>query len=403
MSTSKQKSVSAFADSVATEAPLPREPLIALAMAAFITILTETLPAGLLPHIASGLRISEALAGQLVTIYAAGSLLTAIPLTLATQTLRRRPLLLAAIAGFVIANTVTTLSENIGLTMAARFVTGISAGLVWALLAGYAARMVPDHQKGRAIAVAMAGAPLALSLGVPAGTLLGNMIGWRLCFAAITLLAGGLMVWIQLRVPDFPGQTRTARLSAGQVLRMPGIRPVLFVILTFILSHNILYTYVSPVLSHVGLAEHTGKVLFIFGVTSLISIWIVGWLIDHHLLRLTLAVPLLFGIAVVVLALSGHHALMVYVAAAVWGLALGGAGTLFQTALLKAAGNAADIAQSMAVTAWNIAIAGGGLTGGILLSQFSVAAFPAVILVLLLAALVVIGSAKKHSFPATGQ
>lgn len=159
---------------------LPLSALLALALAGFITILTEALLAGLIPQLSADLAISEAVAGQLVTIYAIGSLLAAIPLTAATQGLRRRPLLLTAIAGFVVANTLTTLSGNYAVTMAARLLAGVSAGLLWALLAGYAARMVPVHQRGRAIAIAMVGAPLALSLGVPAGTFLGNWVGWRL-------------------------------------------------------------------------------------------------------------------------------------------------------------------------------------------------------------------------------
>ena len=168
---------------------LPLAPLLALAMTAFIIILTEALPAGLLPQMAEGLAVSEAWVGQTVTIYAIGSLLAAIPLTAATQGMRRRPLLLIAIAGFVVANTVTTLSTSYALTMLARFLAGMSAGLLWALLAGYAARMVPPHQQGRAIAMAMVGTPLALSLGVPAGTFLGVLVGWRICFAIMSVLA----------------------------------------------------------------------------------------------------------------------------------------------------------------------------------------------------------------------
>jgi len=141
----------------APSAHLPVTSLLALALAGFVTILTEALPAGLLPQISAGLGVSEALAGQLVTIYAIGSLLAAIPLTAATQGVRRRPLLLTAIAGFVAANTVTTFSSSYVLTIVARFLAGVSAGLLWALLAGYAARMVPEHQKGRAIAIAMVG------------------------------------------------------------------------------------------------------------------------------------------------------------------------------------------------------------------------------------------------------
>lgn len=124
---------------------LPLAALLALALAGFVTILTEALPAGLLPQIGTGLGVSEALAGQLVTVYAIGSLLMAIPLMTITQGVRRRPLLLAAIVGFAVANTVTTFSTSYTLTLVARFLAGVAAGLLWALLAGYASRMVPEH------------------------------------------------------------------------------------------------------------------------------------------------------------------------------------------------------------------------------------------------------------------
>lgn len=147
-------------------AKLPTSGLLALATAAFITILTEALPAGLLPQMSADLDVSPVLIGQLVTAYAVGSLLAAIPLTAATQGLHRRSLLLCTIAGFAVVNTVTALSTDYTLTLVARFMAGVSAGLLWALVAGYAARMAPEHLKGRAIAIAMVGTPLALSLGI---------------------------------------------------------------------------------------------------------------------------------------------------------------------------------------------------------------------------------------------
>lgn len=155
---------------------LPLGGLLALASAGFITILTEAMPAGLLPQMGAGLGVSPALVGQLVTLYALGSLLAAIPLTLLTRGWRRRPLLLVAIAGFALVNSVTAISSHYGLTLVARFFAGVFAGLLWALLAGYASRMVAPHLQGRAIAIAMLGAPLALTLGAPAGTLLGTSL-----------------------------------------------------------------------------------------------------------------------------------------------------------------------------------------------------------------------------------
>ncbi|CFQ53238.1 putative membrane transport protein [Yersinia aleksiciae] len=164
----------------------PLGALLALAMTGFIAIMTETLPAGLLPQISEGLDVSPALAGQLVTLYALGSLLAAIPLITLTRGWNRRKVLLSAIVGFFLFNTLTTLSPWFTLTLLARFMAGAAAGLAWGLIAGYARRMVQPHQQGRAMAVAMSGTPIALALGVPLGTWLGTALSWRSSFAIMS-------------------------------------------------------------------------------------------------------------------------------------------------------------------------------------------------------------------------
>lgn len=382
---------------------LPIASLLALALSGFITIMTEALPAGLLAQISASLAVTEAMAGQLVTIYAIGSLVAAIPLVAATQHVRRRTLLLSAIAGFVVTNSVTMLSSSFMLTMVARLLAGASAGLLWALLAGYAARMVSPQQQGRAIAIAMLGAPLALSLGVPAGTFLSGFVGWRMCFGIMSVLALLLMVWIRVNVPDYAGQTAVRRLSLRQVFVIPGVRPVLLVVLSFVLAHNILYTYIVPFLATVGMAKRVDVVLLVFGVASLLGIWIVGVVIDRHLRRLTLCCIVLFGVSATALGMVGNSVVVIYVATAIWGVAMGGAPTLFQTALAKTAGEAADMAQSMLVTAWNTGIAGGAIMGGILLDRVGVSGFPPALTMLLVLSLIVVWTSRHHGFPDSTQ
>ena len=158
--------------------PLPTAALLALAITGFICIVTETLPAGLLPQISEGLDVSASMAGQTVTAYALGSVIAAIPLTIATPSWPRRDVLLLTIVGFLIFNTITAISSNYWLTLGARFFAGVAAGLAWSLLAGYARRMVQPHQQGRAMAIAMVGTPIALAAGVPLGTWLGGAMGW---------------------------------------------------------------------------------------------------------------------------------------------------------------------------------------------------------------------------------
>lgn len=380
-------------------AGLPLAGLLALATAGFITILTEALPAGLLPQMSAGLDASASRIGQLVTIYAIGSLLAAIPLTTLTRHWPRRPLLLTAIAGFALVNTITAVSTVYGVTLVARFFAGVFAGLLWALLAGYALRMVPEAQKGRALAVAMLGAPVALSLGIPAGTLLGTLVGWRYAFAIMSLLTVVLVVWVRAKVPPLPGEAAEEGDSLGRVFTLPGLSAVLFCTLAFVFGHSLLYTYIAPFLARAGMAARVDVVLFVFGAASLIGIWIVGVLIDRRLRGIVLTSTAAFALSVLALAMGGGVPAVLFGAVALWGLAFGGAGTMFQAASAQAAGRAADIAQSMIVTVWNIAIAGGALAGGLLLDTQGAGSLPWAALVLVLAALAVSAAARRHGFP----
>ncbi|MBN8949837.1 MAG: MFS transporter [Rhizobium tropici] len=387
--------------SVSTEPPgrLPLAKLFALALATFVTVLTEALPAGLLPMMSRSLTVSEALVGQLVSVYAIGTLLTAIPLTTATQGFRRRPLLLIAIGGFTVVNLVTAFSTNYALTIGARFVAGIFAGLLWALVAGYAVRMVPAPLKGRSMTVAMVGIPLALSIGIPAFTFLASLTGWRMVFGLLSGLAVILFVWVAIGLPDFPGQTGDQRRSLADVVRIPGVRSVLLATFAFVLAHNTLYTYVAPFLAPSGLGTHVDLILLVFGLVALVSIWIVGVLIDRWLRELVLGSIALFIAAAFIFGLLATNVPAIFVGIVAWGLAWGGAPTLFQTASAKAAGEAADVAQSMIVTVWNIAMAGGGIVGGLLLENLGVGAFPWTLMLFLVATFAVVWMARRHGFP----
>jgi predicted MFS family arabinose efflux permease len=382
------------------ESRLPLAALLALATAVFVTSLTETLPAGLLPAMSAGLGVGEPAMGQSVTIYAVGTALTAIPLSAATAGWRRKRLLLTAMAGFAAANTVTAVSASYALTMAARFTAGVAAGLAWALLAGYARSLVAAPLRGRAVAVVMTGIPVALSLGVPAGTYLGGLLGWRTAFGLMTAVAVALLGWIALLVPDRPGQERGARAPMLRALAVPGVVPVLFVTGVFVLAHTVLYAYVAAFLDHVGLGGSAGLVLLVFGAASLVSIWYVGARIDRRLRALTVAATLLVAVAATVLALFAHSPLPVYGAAALWGLGWGGVPTLLQTAAAEAGGEHAEAAQAMLVTLWNAAMAGGGVVGGVLLDRFGADTFPWSVPVLLAPVLAVVLGARRHGFPA---
>lgn len=267
---------------------LPVFKLGIIGAALFLSILTEALPAGFLHSLEQTFSVSASEAGQWVTLYAIGSLLSAIPLTLATQHWSRKKLLLITLAGFAVSNAVTAAVDSFIVTLVARFLAGIFAGLLWALAAGYAGRMVAPAHQGRAITIVMLGVPLALSLGVPAGTFLGNIYGWRTIFYTMTVLAGLLFIAGALALPDQPGISHAERISVGKAVSIPGIKTILLATFIFSLGHNMMYTYISPYLITSLDSGFISTFLLIFGVMAVISIIITGVFIDKHLKLLTL-------------------------------------------------------------------------------------------------------------------
>lgn len=269
---------------------------------------------------------------------------------------------------------------------------------MWGLFAGYAIRLAPS-QAGRALAIAGIGAPIALAFGVPLGSWLGGMFGWRNTFWIMSALAGLLFVWVRFGVRDFAGQAKEERQSLWQVFTLPGIRPVLLAMFLWIISTYTMYTYVGPYLAHFGMGERVDEALMLYGVCGFAGIWIAGLFVDKKLRLMALMFLTLFILTalILVLALSGLPALMIF-AMAIWGFTIGASPVILQTALAKNAGNSVDIAQSIYVTIYCVGFAGGGAVGGLLLDKSGVSSLPWFMLVLGVLSLMVVWLAKKTGF-----
>jgi len=369
--------------------------LLALATAAFTDVTTDLLPAGLLPQLSGSLHVPQARAGLLVSAFAVASALAAIPVTTALRGLPRRAVLQSVLAGFALLNAVTAISPWYPLTFAARLLAGVMGGTLWSMLAGYAARMVPVAQRGRAIAVVLAGITVALSAGVPAGTALAAVLGWRAVFGLLAALALLLVPWVRGRVPALPGEPPARRPPLRQVASGPGVPAVLAVTGLLLTGHQAMYTYVAPFAP-----GRAGLVLFVFGAATVAGIWVAGVVADRHLRSALLAGLALIAAAMLALGAAGRQPAVLLAAAALWGAAFGGAPALLQTALVGAAGPArADVATALQTTVYNVGIAAGSAAGGLVLGRAGAAGLPWVTLALSTAALGVVLIARWAAFP----
>lgn len=379
---------------------MPWPALLLLTAMGFVLVSAETMPAGLLPQIADGLRTSEGVVGQLVGVWALGTVLLTVPAIALTRSLPRKPLLVGAIVGLLLANTVTALSGTVPLSLGSRFVAGACTGIIWAMFAAYARRISPPAQAGRALAVVSSGAPLGFAFGTPLGTWLGTTFDWRWAFGGlslITLVVLGLIVGV---VPGAPGSSAASRLPARRVLGIPGVAIVLAVIAVWMLAHSTISTYVVPYLRATGTGLSPDLVLLVYGVASLGGIALSGALIDRFPRALLHGSVLAFVGAGVVLLVGHASPVAVLSGAVVWGLAFGGASAQLQTALTRVSGENADLASSFLPVAFNIAIFAAGLLGAGLLIPFDGLALAAVMIALGTIALLLTIRGRRTAFAA---
>ncbi|MFC9764169.1 MFS transporter [Rhodococcus jostii] len=376
---------------------LPIAALLPLAATALLAIVTETLPAGLLLQISSGLSISDSAAGQMVSAYALGAVIAAIPAITLTRGMRRKPILLSVVAGMFLANLVTAFVDIFAITLVARFVAGAFSGVLWGMLAGYTRKITPPAKTGKALAIAMAGTTIAFSIGTPLGTYLGSALGWRWAFVTLAAFAAVLIAWIVVAVPDAPGQPPQTRTPLHRVFTVPGVAAILLLVFGWFFAHNMLYTYIAPFLASVDAGLRVDVVLLIFGVSSLAGIVLTGTVIDRALRKMVLASLTAFATGTLALGIAGGNSLVLMAAVVLWGGTFAGASTLLQTALADATGPDADVANSMLTVAANLAIFGAGTTGGVLLDTAGPQLFPWVALVIIAVVFGIALLARRHA------
>jgi predicted MFS family arabinose efflux permease len=381
----------------AEKVKLPKGGLAALFTAGFLGIINETIPAGLLPKMSTSLGLSQSVVGQTVTIYAVATALTAIPLNSVLKNMGRRNVLTWALVAFAVANAVLAFSNSFAVILIARFVAGIGAGQIWSNIGGYAARIVPPKFQSQAITVAMAGTPVALSLGLPAGTSLGDAAGWHATFGVMAAISVALIAWMFAALPNIPGLPEGGHVPVTTILRARGVPVIVGVVAGFMIAHTIVYTYVTSLAARAGMGGQIELILLVFGVAALLSIWGTGKYVNPHHRRLIVATMLVFGASFFTLGFTTSNAALFYLGVILWGFGFGGSATLFVTAGIRASGT--DGIQSILVTVFNVSIALGGVIGGLLLSGLGVGSIPWVAFAIMVPTAIATISNSRYAFP----
>ena len=197
--------------------------LFALALGGFGIGLTEFVIMGLLPEVAADFAVSEPVAGYLISGYALAVAIGGVALTAAITRFDRKRVLMALMVLFIAGNLISALAPSYGVLMLGRIVAALCHGAFFGVGAVVAADLVAERRRAAAIALMFTGLTVANVLGVPLGTLLGQQLGWRSTFWAITVIGVLALAGIALLVPATPAAEGAGLRGELGVFRRPQV------------------------------------------------------------------------------------------------------------------------------------------------------------------------------------
>ena len=377
--------------------------LCALFASTFIAVTTEVAPVGLLIDMSQAFQISEGHAGLAVSAYALLVAFGAVPLTILTGRMDRKFLMLLCLIGYVVSNLISALAPSFLVLCLGRALGGAAHALLMSIASAYAAYLVPEKMTGRAISFVYGGTSLGSVLGVPGAAAIGHFAGWRVALYIMTGLSLLLTLFIALYLPR-------VRAPAGGSPQLPTVRSryamriflvVVAVDAVFFFAHNLLYTYVSPLLLQHGLSESMLSVaLLLTGGVSVLGLWGAGQVVD----RWPAAGLFGGGLAMLVgMGLVYGHLLSAWAAVAavgIWCAGYAGVIPFVMSGAIRARATSADVAGAAINSASNFGILLGSAVGGHLLSTLGFAVLcPAAVIITFVG--IMLAAFNPGAFPRT--
>ncbi|MGW8455834.1 Cmx/CmrA family chloramphenicol efflux MFS transporter [Streptomyces niveus] len=347
-----------------------------LGLAVFAQGTSEFMLSGLVSGIAEDLHVSIPAAGLLTSAFAVGMVIGAPLMALFSRRWPRRRALLVFLSAFVAAHVVGAVTPTYEVLLATRIVGALANAGFWAVALVAAIAMVEPAARARATSVVVGGVTVACVVGVPAGALLGEHLGWRAAFWAVALVSLPALVAIVLAVP---GGRPTTAASPAEDTGSPTVREevrsltgrrVLLTLLTMALVQGATFcafSYLEPLATRVtGLgAGWVPALLALFGVGSLVGVTVSGRVADARRSTFVVAGMVALVVGWAVLALGAVSPVAVVALVFVLGMLAFGTGSAMISQVFQLAPGAPTLAGSFATAAFNVGAAAGPWLGGL--------------------------------------
>lgn len=342
--------------------------VVSLGLGIFAIVMSEFMPASLLPRIAGDLGVLEGAAGQAVSVTAFAAALSALFISVVVPHADRRRVMIGLTLLAIVSNLIVAFAPDLWILLAARLLLGVALGGFWAMATAMAAHLVPADHVGRALTVINSGVALATVAAVPLGAWLGEIWGWRGVFM---LAAGVALLALIVQAASLPRVTPTAGSglrALGSVLRSGLVLAGLLATLLIFSGHFGGFTYIRPAVEGLSDIDPGGFALLLlaFGVANFLGTALAGPLADRVPRVGVLLFPTVLGIGMLVMLLTGSSTVGLFIAGALWGFGFGGIPTTALSWGARVEPNRLEQIGGVIVTMANLAVAVGAVIGGVL-------------------------------------
>ncbi|MEC0923547.1 MFS transporter [Bacillus safensis] len=346
-----------------------------LVLAAFLIGTIEYIITGIIQMVADDLQVTTSAAGLLVTSLALSAAIGA-PIVIAlTINIDRRKILSWMLIIFTLSNIITSVSHSFEMVLMTRVLQGISGGTAIVVAMAVATRLVEREKRGTAIGIILMGLSSSLVLGVPIGTFLSSMIGWKALFAAIGLITLIPLIVVYRRIPSMKEQEPVTLGMQLSILKDKRILLAVAVTLFYVGGYSTLFTYLTPFLqesANLSITEISG-ILLLAGICSFLGSSLGGVAADKKGPIFTIFSGIILQIIMLMLLafVTGNLVVMVAVIM-IWMIATWSTSPAQQLYLVTLVPKSPDIALSVNTSFIQFGFALGSGLGGLILSRTSI-------------------------------
>lgn len=346
---------------------------IAFTISALIT--AELLPVSVLTPMASGLSVSEGLAGQSLTATAFVAIFASLMMTRVTKGIDRRVVVMAMTAVMVLSNVLVAAAPNFVALMLGRLLLGISLGGFWSMAASLTMRLVSERDVPRALSIVFGGVSVSLVIAAPIGTMLEAALSWRAAFWFAAFVGIIALLWQWRTLPSLPAPD-DAPTGVWPVTKRPGVAMAMLCVFLSFAGQFSFFTYMRPFLEQQAGCDvkQLTTLLLIFGVANFIGTSASSRVLGKKLVTTLMLAPFSLVVWALALMFFARSPLSAGVLLVPWGLSFAVVPVGWSTWITRHVPDDAENAGGLQVATIQLANTAGAAIGGVALESGGVAA-----------------------------